>query len=202
MLLITIGINIVIFWTIFSNLAVMLLIAMYKKLRQPRNFLIFSLAVTDFLVGVTVMPVMIFVEPKIAGKWNYGIIACDIYWIIKITVVHVSIYHLVMIALDCYLSLRNAFYAQQRTYRKIILMVLVAWISGVMPSLLLLSYKDADYSRRILEQKWCFFSFDRLFIWVTSGFGFWFPFCLICTLYWKIYKVSQKDTREYLIHFY
>ncbi|RWS21283.1 5-hydroxytryptamine receptor 1F-like protein [Leptotrombidium deliense] len=158
------------------------------KLRQPRNFLIFSLAITDFLVGLIVMPVVYFVKPNFHGNWPYGTTLCEIYWVIKITVVHVSILHLVVIAIDTYLSLKNAFYAQRRTAKKVTLMVLGIWFLGHLPSLLTLVYKDSEYETRINVNYSCYPSFDLLFLWINNTFGFWIPMIIICTLHYQIFK--------------
>ncbi|RWS21024.1 serotonin receptor protein-like protein, partial [Leptotrombidium deliense] len=119
------------------------------KLRKPRNFFFFSLAITDLLVGLIVMPIVYFVKPTVRGNWPYGATLCQIYWTIRITIVHVSIFHLVAIAIDTYLSLKNAFYAQKRTAKKVALMVLGIWVLAYLSSLLTFVYKDSEYETRI-----------------------------------------------------
>jgi len=56
--------------TIVGNVLVCTAVAIVRRLRTPSNLLIVSLAVSDLLVAVLVMPLAVAYE--VMGHWSYG----------------------------------------------------------------------------------------------------------------------------------
>lgn len=63
--------------TVLSNAFVLTTIFLTRKLHTPANYLIGSLAVTDLLVSILVMPISIVYT--ITHTWSFGQILCDIW---------------------------------------------------------------------------------------------------------------------------
>ncbi|XP_040304566.1 LOW QUALITY PROTEIN: trace amine-associated receptor 7a-like [Herpailurus yagouaroundi] len=92
--------------TIFGNLLVMISILHFKQLHTPTNFLIVPLAAcTDFLVGVTVMPLS--TVRSVESCWYFGESYCKFHSCFEESFCYASIYHLGFISLDRYMAVTD-----------------------------------------------------------------------------------------------
>ena len=64
--------------TVMGNTLVVIAVCVVKKLRQPSNYLLVSLAVADLSVAIVVMPFVIVNGPH-RGKWLFGEVFCNIF---------------------------------------------------------------------------------------------------------------------------
>lgn len=108
--------------TVLINGAVIITICTTKKLHLPANYLICSLAVTDFLVALLVMPISIlYITMK---TWSLGQVVCEIWLSMDMICCTCSILHLCVIALDRYWAITKAIeYACKRSARHAATMV-------------------------------------------------------------------------------
>ncbi|KAF3837302.1 hypothetical protein F7725_004766 [Dissostichus mawsoni] len=82
--------------TILGNFIVMVSIAHFKQLHNPTNVLVLSLALSDLLVGLAVMPFSTI--RTIHGCWFYGDDFCMLHSSFDMFLTSVSIFHLMCIA--------------------------------------------------------------------------------------------------------
>ena len=116
--------------TILANVFVVITIFLTRKLHTPANYLIGSLAVTDLLVSVLVMPISI--AYTVTHTWAFGQVLCDIWLSSDITCCTASILHLCVIALDRYWAITDALeYAKRRTAGRAMLMIAVVWMISI-----------------------------------------------------------------------
>lgn len=162
---------------------------MDKALKSPRNYLIVSLAFTDLLVGLVVMPVQSILKIKLPGGWVFGVFLCEFYWFLELTVIHASMQHLVMIAIDRLWSLRDVGYFYKRTHFATKIMIFIAWMLAAGAALPFFFYKDDDFVRRVKDDKHCIFSLDPKFVLTASIISFWIPLLIILVLYGNIFWV-------------
>ncbi|TRY77500.1 hypothetical protein DNTS_035092 [Danionella cerebrum] len=174
------------------NSLVITAILITHKLHQPANYLICSLAVTDLLVAVLVMPVSIVYIAE--ETWVLGPIVCHLWLGVDVTCCTCSILHLAAIALDRYRAITDAVaYSQKRTYKRAIVTIFALWTLSILVSLPPLVWrkfpKIKDGERGSME---CWIEHDHVAFTVYSTFGaFYIPLALILVLYYKIYKAAE-----------
>ncbi|XP_053367862.1 trace amine-associated receptor 6-like [Clarias gariepinus] len=93
----------VVLLTVCGNLLVIISVLHFKQLHTPTNMLILSLAVSDLLVGILLMPPTLIWT--IESCWIFGRGFCTGVWLIAGVLLTVSIYNVVLISVDRYLAL-------------------------------------------------------------------------------------------------
>lgn len=87
------------FLTICGNLLVVISVCFVKKLKQPSNYLIVSLAVADLSVAVAVMP-FVSITDLIGGQWIFGRVFCNVFIAMDVMCCTASIMTLCVISID------------------------------------------------------------------------------------------------------
>ncbi|KYO42325.1 hypothetical protein Y1Q_0022186 [Alligator mississippiensis] len=85
--------------TIAGNCLVVISVCFVKKLRQPSNYLIVSLALADLSVAVAVMP-FVSVTDLIGGEWIFGRLFCNVFIAMDVMCCTASIMTLCVISID------------------------------------------------------------------------------------------------------
>ena len=85
--------------TICGNLLVVISVCFVKKLRQPSNYLIVSLAVADLSVALAVMP-FVSITDLIGGQWVFGQFFCNVFIAMDVMCCTASIMTLCVISID------------------------------------------------------------------------------------------------------
>ncbi|CAG5866511.1 5-hydroxytryptamine receptor 1D [Menidia menidia] len=175
--------------TVLSNAFVITTIFLTRKLHTPANFLIGSLAVTDLLVSILVMPISIVYT--VSKTWSLGQIVCDIWLSSDITFCTASILHLCVIALDRYWAITDALeYSKRRTMRRAGMMVGVVWVISISISMPPLFWRQAKAHGELKE---CVVNTDQISYTLYSTFGaFYVPTVLLIILYGRIYVAARS----------
>jgi len=90
--------GLIVIGTIVGNVLVCTAVAIVRRLRTPSNILIVSLAVSDLLVAVLVMPLAVAYE--VMGRWSYGQHVCDMWTSLDVMLCTASILNLCAISID------------------------------------------------------------------------------------------------------
>lgn len=85
--------------TISGNLLVVISVCFVKKLRQPSNYLIVSLALADLSVALAVMP-FVSITDLIGGQWIFGQFFCNVFIAMDVMCCTASIMTLCVISID------------------------------------------------------------------------------------------------------
>lgn len=188
MILLSLTLSVLAVLTTAINSLVITAIIVTRKLHHPANYLICSLAVTDLLVAILVMPFsIIYIVKEI---WVMGEVMCTIWLSVDITCCTCSILHLAAIAMDRYWAITDAVeYSRKRTSLRAAVTISVVWLLSILislPPMLWNRKKNTD------NQTDCTIKHENIAFTLYSTFGaFYIPLILILILYYKIYKAAK-----------
>ncbi|KAM9346924.1 trace amine-associated receptor 4-like [Symphorus nematophorus] len=128
--------------TAVLNLLVIVSISHFRQLRSPTNLLLLSLAVSDFFVGLLVMPVEILFT---VTCWLLGDFLCALYFFLPVTLISASVGSMVLISVDRYVAICDPLrYSVRVTERVAAVSVCACWLLSFFYSVFLL----LDHLRR------------------------------------------------------
>ncbi|XP_068429039.1 trace amine-associated receptor 13c-like [Clinocottus analis] len=111
------------------NLLVIISISHFRQLHNPTNLLLLSLAVSDFLVGLLMMPVQIFF---LGACWFLGSMICALYYYTAFILTSASVGNMVLISVDRYVAICDPLsYNTKVTHRRIQICICLCWMCSV-----------------------------------------------------------------------
>ncbi|XP_061098602.1 trace amine-associated receptor 1-like [Conger conger] len=191
----------VIVLTMCGNLLVIISITHFKQLQTPTNYLILSLAVTDFLLAIVIMPPSM--VRTIETCWYLGDTLCKIHSSTDVMLSNVSILNLSFISIDRYYAVcQPLHYRTKITTCTALIMILISWnlsfIIGfgmIFMKLNILGIEDFYYNN--------FHCFGGCFIFqsktsaiIASVLSFYIPGFIMVTIYQKILHIALKQARS------
>ncbi|XP_029012052.1 trace amine-associated receptor 7f-like [Betta splendens] len=122
--------------TVVLNLLVIISISHFRQLHTPTNLLLLSLAVSDFLVGLLVVPFQILlIEPC----WLLGDLACVLCSFLPFISVPATAGNMVLISIDRYVAVCDPLrYPTKFTQKTVKGLILLCWVYSVLYNLLFL----------------------------------------------------------------
>ncbi|XP_026223342.1 trace amine-associated receptor 13c-like [Anabas testudineus] len=181
--------------TAFLNLLVIISISHFRQLHTPTNLLLLSLAVSDFLVGLIVMPFQIlFTEPC----WFLGDLMCVLCYIIPFITVCASAVNMVLISVDRYVAVCDPLrYSAKVTPKRVQISVLLCWIYSVFYSCLILFDNLKQPGRYNFCYGQCVINIMGA---VDIVLSFIIPMSSIIILYMRVFVVAVSQARSMRSH--
>uniref|UniRef100_A0A8C5WWX6 G-protein coupled receptors family 1 profile domain-containing protein n=1 Tax=Laticauda laticaudata TaxID=8630 RepID=A0A8C5WWX6_LATLA len=182
-----------ILFAVLGNACVIAAIALERSLQTVANYLIGSLAVTDLMVSVLVLPMAALYQ--VLGKWTLGQAMCDLFIALDVLCCTSSILHLCAIALDRYWAITDPIdYVNKRTPRRAAALISLTWLIGFLISIPpMLGWRTPEDRS---DPNACTISKDPGYT-IYSTFGaFYIPLLLMLVLYGRIFKAARFRIRK------
>ncbi|XP_059211000.1 trace amine-associated receptor 13c-like [Centropristis striata] len=112
--------------TAVLNLLIIISISHFRQLHTPTNILLLSLAVSDFLVGLLVMPA------NVPQCWLFGDLLCSLYRFVSDIIFSASVVNMVLISVDRYVAICDPLhYTTRITVNRVRVCVCLLWFCSV-----------------------------------------------------------------------
>ncbi|XP_039874609.1 trace amine-associated receptor 8a-like [Simochromis diagramma] len=178
--------------TVILNLLVIISISHFRQLHTPTNFLLLSLAVADFFVGL----LMFFQIVLIDGCWFLGDIMCTLYQYLAFIITSASVGTMVIISADRYLAICYPLhYSTQITQQRVNICISLCWLFSVIFQSLIVKdnlKQPGKYNSCIGE---CVFVVNYIAGLFDLLFSFIVPITVIVVLYLRVFVVAVSQAR-------
>ncbi|XP_043921749.1 histamine H3 receptor-like [Protopterus annectens] len=183
---------------IFGNALVFLAFVVDARLRTQTNLYLLSLALCDFSVGVVSIP--FYIPYGLHGTWMLGKELCKLWLLIDYTACAVSVFNIVLISYDRYLSVTKpvAYRARQEKMCNATSKIIIVWLLAfIIYGPALLSW-DIITGQTQVPNGQCFaeFEYSSYFSVCFLTCIFFIPFCSVSYfnigIYWNINKRNKN----------
>ncbi|XP_054270770.1 dopamine D2-like receptor [Macrosteles quadrilineatus] len=169
-----------VFGTAAGNILVCLAISWERRLQNVTNYFLMSLAITDLMVAVLVMPLGILT--LVRGFFPLPPVYCLAWICLDVLFCTASIMHLCTISVDRYLSLRYPMkFGRNKTRRRVTLKIVFVWLLSIAMSLPLCLMYSQDYNS-VLVDGMCQIP-DPLYKLIGSIISFYIPLVVMLLTY-------------------
>ncbi|KAM6970014.1 histamine receptor H2b [Aplochiton taeniatus] len=193
--------------TIAGNLLVCLSVGLSRRLRRVSNCFVVSLAVTDLLLGLLVLPFSAALELR-SGHWPLGGTLCNIYISLDVMLCTASILTLLSISVDRYLAISAPLcYRRRVTRARVALAITTIWAASLAMSFMPvhLGWNTANFSVQHLnwetgddhqEKHYCRYEWNNNFVLLDVFGTFYLPLLGMCGMYHCIFRVAREQVRR------
>ncbi|XP_070770720.1 trace amine-associated receptor 13c-like [Enoplosus armatus] len=184
--------------TIALNLLVIISVSHFRQLHTPTNILLLSLAVSDFLLGLVLMPGVIHMR---ASCWFLGDLMCSLCNFVAYTITSASIGDMVLISADRYVAICDPLHYPTRiTVRRVKLSVCLCWSCSVLYNSLFIN----DYLTQLDIHNSCYgecvIVTDFIAGVVDLVLTLIVPVTIIIVLYMRVFVVAVSQARAMRSH--
>ncbi|XP_074492813.1 trace amine-associated receptor 13c-like [Sebastes fasciatus] len=179
--------------TVMLNLLVIISISHFRQLHTPTNLILLSLAVSDLLVGLSVMPVAI-ASMQTCGFM--GKISCASFYLISFILTSASVGNMVLIAVDRFVAICDPLrYSSMITPSRVQICVSLCWFCSVVYTFIILKdhLSQIDLSNSCHQE--CVVVMNYISGAVDLLLTFFGPVTVIIVLYMRVFVVAVSQAR-------
>nr|XP_009683977.1 PREDICTED: histamine H2 receptor isoform X1 [Struthio camelus australis] len=183
-----------------GNIIVCLAVTFDRRLRSLTNCIIVSLAVTDLLLGLLVLPFSAIYE--LAHEWPFGSTLCNIYMSLDVMLCTASILNLFMISLDRYFAVTTPLrYSQVVTSSRVAVGLVIIWTVSLMVSFLPIHLGWNTNGTAVQNtasncSKECKLEVNPVYGLVDALLTFYIPLVIMCITYYRIFKIAREQAKR------
>ncbi|XP_050995290.1 trace amine-associated receptor 13c-like [Labeo rohita] len=175
--------------TVCGNLLVIISVTHFKQLHTPANILIVSLAVSDLLVGVFVMP--LYLSWLIESCWTSGPVMCSMLKFVNFQATSVSVHTVALIAVDRFLALNSPFlYSEKISPTVICIATIFNWMFSLIYNFILL-FVNGNFTD-VTCPGVCVSTVDGVSSLIDLLIVFLIPCTVIIILYTHVFVIAKK----------
>lgn len=181
--------------TIAGNVVVCLAVGLNRRLRSLTNCFIVSLAVTDLLLGLLVLPFSAIYQ--LSCRWSFGRVFCDIYTSLDVMLCTASILNLFMISLDRYCAVTDPLrYPVLVTPARVAISLVFIWVISITLSFLSIHLGWNSRSEANSTARRCHVQVNEVYGLVDGLVTFYLPLLIMCVTYYRIFKIAREQARR------
>ncbi|XP_059199192.1 trace amine-associated receptor 13c-like [Centropristis striata] len=184
--------------TAVLNLLIIISVSHFRQLHTPTNILLLSLAVSDFLVGLLVMPSNALERTHC---WLFGDFLCSLYRFVSDIIYSASVVNMVLISVDRYVAICDPLhYTTRITVNRVRVCVCLLWFCSV-------AYNSYFFNLLLIQQEntsYCYGECDVLthdaVAVLQLVLSFLVPVTAIIVLYSRVFVVAVSHARAMRSH--
>ncbi|KAM9347550.1 trace amine-associated receptor 13c-like [Symphorus nematophorus] len=188
-------------WESFYDLIILPFFSSYflfRQLHTPTNLLLLSLAVSDFLVGLLLMPLQILL---IGGCWFLGSLICGLFYYASFILTSASVGNMVLISIDRYVAICDPMcYPTKVTRKRVKICVCLCWACSVFYNGIIL----IDFLKLPDRYNSCYGECTVVIDFITGAVDvlltFVGPIAVIIILYMRVFVVAVSQARAMRSH--
>lgn len=161
-----------------------------KKLRKSTNYFIVSLAVSDILIAITVMPFHVHHYLNLM-VWNLGSGMCQLWLFMDFLCSTASITNVALISIDRFLALTYPFkYPRIVNNRRCVIAIAAVWgYAGLLSSL---SFEDWSEDALLVHKPACAKN-DRIYYVFSTMLGIFLPLVILVVAYSLVFRLALRQ---------
>uniref|UniRef100_A0A3Q3JFT2 G-protein coupled receptors family 1 profile domain-containing protein n=1 Tax=Monopterus albus TaxID=43700 RepID=A0A3Q3JFT2_MONAL len=192
------GTNTIIFYGCIIAVCSEMIFYLSRQLHTPTNLLLLSLAVSDLLIGVLLMPAEIIYSE---ACWFLGDLLCTLYYVADYTLTSSSVANMVLISVDRYIAVCDPLcYPTKVTKIRTQICVCLCWVCSVFYRLFLLNDHLEHPGRSKSCSGECVVVINYFAGVVDFVFSFIIPITIIIVLYTRVFVVAVSQARAMRSH--
>lgn len=193
--------SLIIFLTVGGNVLVCLAVCAFRRLRCLANCFIVSLAATDLLLGLLVLPFSALLQ--LSDEWPLGPVFCNLYISMDVMLCTASILTMLVISVDRYLAVTMPLrYASLVLPWRVVVAIASVWTVSVAVSFLPIQMGWNTINGTVQNQnpgspeKKCRFELNRPYVLTDSLLTFYIPLMAMCWTYFRILLIARTHAKH------